>query len=390
MRTVLRQSALWGLGIAVVWLAATAGLLHTYPHAWKSFALSTGNLSVATVILSPLCCAAGIAYGARLRRSGVVRTSHGWPRCALATIIALWIAGIGAVVIIAAFATTGIFALVAAGYPDSRFVVGPLLTALAVLASLTFGTVLGVTAGSYLLAVVGGVAVYALIARVPAVSNVLIGWSGPAAIDGTPDHLGWGAIALWAGLDFAVIVTSLLLVTIVTAPAAGHWWQWVCAGVLVAAVVVASMAVTKLENVWESSGDWRCREVGRHGSLACVSGDMSWRLEEYATAMGRVDNLLHASGAHRPLLYSPQGAPGQSGRMPVLMAVSTSSSPHEWATYLNQPLLADNMLGVTTSPTTQCDGAVGVLDDALASVMDGQRLDPSSLRSMVSSARACE
>ena len=170
----------------------------------------------------------------------------------------------------------------------------------------------------------------------------------------------------------------------------GSWWRWLTATILVAAVIVDAAATIRSEEVWESTDDWRCREVGKHGSMACVSGDLSWRLEEYATAMGRVDNLLHASGAHRPLLYSPQGAPGQSGRMPVLMAVSTSSSPHEWATYLNQPLLADNMLGVTTSPTTQCDGAVGVLDDALASVMDGQRLDPSSLRSMVSSARACE
>ena len=41
--------------------------------------------------------------------------------------------------------------------------------------------------------------------------------------------------------------------------------------------------------------------------MACVSGDLSWRLEEYATAMGRVDDLLMASGVQRRIVYAPEG-----------------------------------------------------------------------------------
>ena len=337
MRILLRQASWWGLGLVSVWIIVTIGLLQRYPQARKSFALTTGNFSVVTVILSPLCCAVGIAYGARLRRSGVVRTSQGWPRSAASTIIATWVA----------------------------------------------------VTGSYLFAAVDAIGIYVLIATIPVAGDVLIGWSGPAAIDGTPDHLGWHAIALWTGLDLAVIVTSLLLVTMVMAPGGGRWWLWVCSGILAAAIAIGAGMVAGLEDVWKSSGDWRCRSVGGRGSMACVSGDVSWRLDEYATAVGRVDDLLGASGGKRPLLYAPQGGPNRAGYIPVRIPVSTSSSPSEWATYFHQPLLADNLLRVNKSNASRCDGAIETLDDALVSVMDGQSFDPSSLRSMVSLARAC-
>lgn len=229
MRILLRQASWWGLGLVSVWIIVTIGLLQRYPQARKSFALTTGNFSVVTVILSPLCCAVGIAYGARLRRSGVVRTSQGWPRSAASTIIATWVAVTGAVLLVSAAVTTGILALLAAGRCDPRLMVGPLLTALAATAFLTFGAFLGVVTGSYLFAAVDAIGIYVLIATIPVAGDVLIGWSGPAAIDGTPDHLGWHAIALWTGLDLAVIVTSLLLVTMVMAPGG---WTLVAVGLL--------------------------------------------------------------------------------------------------------------------------------------------------------------
>ena len=389
MRILLRHASWWGLGLVSVWIIVTIGLLQRYPQARKSFAVTTGNFSVVTVILSPLCCAVGIAYGARLRRSGVVRTSQGWPRSAASTIIATWVAVTGAVLLVSAAVTTGILALLAAGRCDPRLMVGPLLTALAATAFLTFGAFLGVVTGSYLFAAVDAIGIYVLIATIPVAGDVLIGWSGPAAIDGTPDHLEWHAIALWTGLDLAVIVTSLLLVTMVMAPGGGRWWLWVCSGILAAAIAIGAGMVAGLEDVWKSSGDWRCRSVGGRGSMACVSGDVSWRLDEYATAVGRVDDLLGASGGKRPLLYAPQGGPNRAGYIPVRIPVSTSSSPSEWATYFHQPLLADNLLRVNKSNASRCDGAIETLDDALVSVMDGQSFDPSSLRSMVSLARAC-
>ena len=44
---------------------------------------------------------------------------------------------------------------------------------------------------------------------------------------------------------------------------------------------------------------------------------------------------------------------------------------------------------VEDSTSSQCDGTVEILDDALVSVMDGQPLAPDSLRSMVAQVRAC-
>ncbi|MDU6252095.1 MAG: conjugal transfer protein TraL, partial [Cutibacterium avidum] len=251
------------------------------------------------------------------------------------------------------------------------------------------GAVLGVAAGSYLLAAVAAIAVYLVAGAVPEAYDLLIGWSGPAAIDGAPSHLTWHAIALWAGLDCAAIVVSLVLVAVITTPGGGPWWRWLTATILVAAVIVDAAATIRLEEVWESTDDWRCREVGKHGSMACVSGDLSWRLEEYATAMGRVDDLLMASGVQRRIVYAPEGGPGKAGYLPVRTHVSTSSTAREWAGDLNAPLLGDNLLGVEDSTSSQCDGTVEILDDALVSVMDGQPLAPDSLRSMVAQVRAC-
>ena len=192
-----------------------------------------------------------------------------------------------------------------------------------------------------------------------------------------------------AGLDCAAIVVSLVLVAVITTPGGGPWWRWLTATILVAAVIVDAAATIRLEEVWESTDDWRCREVGKHGSMACVSGDLSWRLEEYATAMGRVDDLLMASGVQRRIVYAPEGGPGKAGYLPVRTHVSTSSTAREWAGDLNAPLLGDNLLGVEDSTSSQCDGTVEILDDALVSVMDGQPLAPDSLRSMVAQVRAC-
>jgi len=84
MKACLRQADWSGLGLAVLWVATSVGLMHMYPRVWKSFALTTGSVSVDTVILSPVCCGVGVAYGARLRRAGVTRTSRAWPRSATA------------------------------------------------------------------------------------------------------------------------------------------------------------------------------------------------------------------------------------------------------------------------------------------------------------------
>lgn len=70
MKACLRQADWSGLGLAVLWVATSVGLMHMYPRVWKSFALTTGSVSVDTVILSPVCCGVGVAYGARLRRAG--------------------------------------------------------------------------------------------------------------------------------------------------------------------------------------------------------------------------------------------------------------------------------------------------------------------------------
>mgnify|MGYP007013493324 FL=1 len=389
MKACLRQAVWSGLGLAVLWVATSVGLMHMYPRVWKSFALTTGSVSVDTVILSPVCCGVGVAYGARLRRAGVTRTSRAWPRSATAAIVTTWLMGVGAVLLLAVGVTTAILALVASGDADPRLVMGSVLTAMAATAFLALGAVLGVAAGSYLLAAVAAIAVYLVAGAVPEAYDLLIGWSGPAAIDGAPSHLTWHAIALWAGLDCAAIVVSLVLVAVITTPGGGSWWRWLTATILVAAVIVDAAATIRLEEVWESTDDWRCREVGKHGSMACVSGDLSWRLEEYATAMGRVDDLLMASGVQRRIVYAPEGGPGKAGYLPVRTHVSTSSTAREWAGDLNAPLLGDNLLGVEDSTSSQCDGTVEILDDALVSVMDGQPLAPDSLRSMVAQVRAC-
>ncbi|MDU6252506.1 MAG: conjugal transfer protein TraL, partial [Cutibacterium avidum] len=55
MKACLRQAVWSGLGLAVLWVATSVGLMHMYPRVWKSFALTTGSVSVDTVILSPVC-----------------------------------------------------------------------------------------------------------------------------------------------------------------------------------------------------------------------------------------------------------------------------------------------------------------------------------------------
>ena len=101
MKACLRQADWSGLGLAVLWVATSVGLMHMYPRVWKSFALTTGSVSVDTVILSPVCCGVGVAYGARLRRAGVTRTSRAWPRSATAAIVTTWLMGVGAVLLLA-------------------------------------------------------------------------------------------------------------------------------------------------------------------------------------------------------------------------------------------------------------------------------------------------
>ena len=154
MKACLRQAVWSGLGLAVLWVATSVGLMHMYPRVWKSFALTTGSVSVDTVILSPVCCGVGVAYGARLRRAGVTRTSRAWPRSATAAIVTTWLMGVGAVLLLAVGVTTAILALVASGDADPRLVMGSVLTAMAATAFLALGAVLGVAAGSYLLAAV--------------------------------------------------------------------------------------------------------------------------------------------------------------------------------------------------------------------------------------------
>lgn len=160
MKACLRQAVWSGLGLAVLWVATSVGLMHMYPRVWKSFALTTGSVSVDTVILSPVCCGVGVAYGARLRRAGVTRTSRAWPRSATAAIVTTWLMGVGAVLLLAVGVTTAILALVASGDADPRLVMGSVLTAMAATAFLALGAVLGVAAGSYLLAAVAAIAVY--------------------------------------------------------------------------------------------------------------------------------------------------------------------------------------------------------------------------------------
>ena len=166
MKACLRQAVWSGLGLAVLWVATSVGLMHMYPRVWKSFALTTGSVSVDTVILSPVCCGVGVAYGARLRRTGVTRTSRAWPRSATAAIVTTWLMGVGAVLLLAVGVTTAILALVASGDADPRLVMGSVLTAMAATAFLALGAVLGVAAGSYLLAAVAAIAVY-LVAGTP-------------------------------------------------------------------------------------------------------------------------------------------------------------------------------------------------------------------------------
>lgn len=160
MKACLRQAVWSGLGLAVLWVATSVGLMHMYPRVWKSFALTTGSVSVDTVILSPVCCGVGVAYGTRLRRAGVTRTSRAWPRSATAAIVTTWLMGVGAVLLLAVGVTTAILALVASGDADPRLVMGSVLTAMAATAFLALGAVLGVAAGSYLLAAVAAIAVY--------------------------------------------------------------------------------------------------------------------------------------------------------------------------------------------------------------------------------------
>lgn len=167
MKACLRQAVWSGLGLAVLWVATSVGLMHMYPRVWKSFALTTGSVSVDTVILSPVCCGVGVAYGARLRRAGVTRTSRAWPRSATAVIVTTWLVGVGAVLLLAVGVTTAILALVASGDADPRLVMGSVLTAMAATAFLALGAVLGVAAGSYLLAAVAAIAVYLVAGGVP-------------------------------------------------------------------------------------------------------------------------------------------------------------------------------------------------------------------------------
>ncbi|EGR98183.1 hypothetical protein HMPREF1162_0902 [ [[Propionibacterium] namnetense SK182B-JCVI] len=167
MKACLRQAVWSGLGLAVLWVATSVGLMHMYPRVWKSFALTTGSVSVDTVILSPVCCGVGVAYGARLRRAGVTRTSRAWPRSATAAIVTTWLVGVGAVLLLAVGVTTAILALVASGDADPRLVMGSVLTAMAATAFLALRAVLGVAAGSYLLAAVAAIAVYLVAGGVP-------------------------------------------------------------------------------------------------------------------------------------------------------------------------------------------------------------------------------
>lgn len=139
MKACLRQAVWSGLGLAVLWVATSVGLMHMYPRVWKSFALTTGSVSVDTVILSPVCCGVGVAYGARLRRAGVTRTSRAWPRSATAAIVTTWLMGVGAVLLLAVGVTTAILALVASGDADPRLVMGSVLTAMAATAFLALG-----------------------------------------------------------------------------------------------------------------------------------------------------------------------------------------------------------------------------------------------------------
>ena len=44
MKACLRQAVWSGLGLAVLWVATSVGLMHMYPRVWKSFALTTGCL----------------------------------------------------------------------------------------------------------------------------------------------------------------------------------------------------------------------------------------------------------------------------------------------------------------------------------------------------------
>ncbi|MCQ8209906.1 conjugal transfer protein TraL, partial [Cutibacterium acnes subsp. acnes] len=110
-------------------------------------------------------------------------------------IVTTWLMGVGAVLLLAVGVTTAILALVASGDADPRLVMGSVLTAMAATAFLALGAVLGVAAGSYLLAAVAAIAVYLVAGAVPEAYDLLIGWSGPAAFDGAPSHLTWHAIA---------------------------------------------------------------------------------------------------------------------------------------------------------------------------------------------------
>lgn len=401
MRPVLRQSLVWSAVLVVAWIVATCDTFVEVDQSWRSFALSAGSMSSVIIILTPLACAAGCAFGAHLKRSGAIRMSSAWPHRTAATIVTWWIVGAGVVLLATALLADAILAwtcLAGGCHPDPRLAAGPVVTAMATTASLAVGALVGVATGSYLCAAVAGIGLYVVACEWPPFETVMMGWYGPVALDGSANHPSLQTYLVYGVLQLVVIAAVLVVIALLTATRGDRpWWMWATAALLVGAIVGGVTATLRLDPAWEPTDRWDCRTVGDRGSMACVPLDVEWRADEYVEATDRADRFLEDMGVQEPILYSGPGAPGYASahRHYVFVgAVSTDAPRSQWADSLAGALLNGEVV-LPKDPHHQKPTEQWCVDNFLTShhlfeaVMDGTPPDPAETLTFLTMDKQC-
>ena len=309
MKSVHRTGATIGGVLAAIWTVIWVGQLF-YPGTTASTAEMTADISISTILLTPISLALGSAWGTYLVRSHVweqmrIRPGHG-----MIYIISHVLVHIS----IPTLASIGVmYALSALIAPRSGMnaceLPSALLTWLALLAMIGAGTAFGVFVPHYVCAALIGVSAYAVPAAWPPATDA---WNFMSAGDfGRISTLSVRACVLWAATFVLTVLTSFLLVGIAgwlpTMGTARLVARIAICLVLSAACGVSGWQAMRASDLTTSTDPalWRCEKLSAADAIVCLPHDLDAYWDTYHSGLENVTAVLATSMSARLETWEP-------------------------------------------------------------------------------------
>ena len=402
MKSVHRTGATIGGVLAVIWTVIWVGQLF-YPGTTASTAEMTADISISTILLTPISLALGSAWGTYLVRSHVweqmrIRPGHG-----MIYIISHVLVHIS----IPTLASIGVmYALSALIAPRSGMnaceLPSALLTWLALLAMIGAGTAFGVFVPHYVCAALIGVSAYAVPAAWPPATDA---WNFMSAGDfGRISTLSVRAFVLWAATFVLTVLTSFLLVGIVswlpTMGTARLVAKTAICLVLSAACGVSGWQAMRASDLTTSTDPalWRCEKLSAADAIICLPHDLDAYWDTYHSGLENVTAVLAASMSARhetwePLLITTDEhmAERHPHRHTVTLQTTPDSAAEEWSSSMAGEMTSTIGRFTPDKHVDQqwCDVNLLTFQDTVMTVWNGQTVPTDEFDSLARKTMRC-